>query len=226
MHAPVLVIGGSRGIGHRLSERLIGGGASLITVGRSPEAPFASQPHIRCDVVQEDLPLDQLPDQLAGLVYCPGSIDLAPLRGLKADQFRAALELNVVGAFRCVQACAERLRGGSVVLFSTVAVQRGMPFHTGVAAAKGAVEGLTRALAAELAPKVRVNCIAPGLTRTPLADRLLNTPDKEAAAGKRHPLGRIGEPDDVAAMAQFLLSSEAGWITGQVIGVDGGMSAI
>jgi NAD(P)-dependent dehydrogenase (short-subunit alcohol dehydrogenase family) len=134
-----------------------------------------------------------------------------------------------MGAFTAVQACADRLKkvpGSGIVLFSTVAVGRGMAFHSSVAAAKGAVEGLSRSLAAELAPTVRVNCIAPSLTRTPLAEKLLSSPEREAASAERHPLKRVGEAADIAAMAAFLLSERARWITGQVIGVDGGMSAI
>jgi NAD(P)-dependent dehydrogenase (short-subunit alcohol dehydrogenase family) len=112
------------------------------------------------------------------------------------------------------------------VLFSTVAVSTGMPFHASIAAAKGAVEGLTRSLAAELSPKIRVNCIAPSLTETPLAEKLLNTPEKQEASAKRHPLQRIGQPADIAEMACFLLSGLSGWMTGQVLHVDGGMSTL
>ncbi|MCB0791367.1 MAG: SDR family oxidoreductase, partial [Flavobacteriales bacterium] len=185
--------------------------------------------HITHDVTTGPPPVDQLPEQLGGLVYCPGSIDLRPLRSLKADDLRTAFELNVIGAFQCIQASVDRLKatpGSGVVLFSTVAVQRGMPFHASVSAAKGAVEGLTRSLAAELAPAVRVNCLAPSLTRTPLAAKLLSSPEREKASAERHPMERVGEADDPAALAAFLVGPEAGWITGQVIGVDGGLSAI
>lgn len=185
--------------------------------------------HITYDAAVEPLPTDGLPESLSGLAYFPGSIDLKPLRSLTAGDLRTAFELNAVGAFHAVQACAERLRkapGSGIVLFSTVAVGRGMAFHAAVAAAKGAVEGLTRSLAAELAPLVRVNCIAPSLTRTPLAAKLLSTPEREATSADRHPLKRVGEAHEIAAMAAFLLSDDARWITGQVIGVDGGMSSI
>ena len=229
MEAPTLIIGGTHGIGRALAEQLIAAGKPVITVGRTADAPPGVQAHWQRDIVSEGLPTDLLPDALGGLAYCPGSIDLKPLRSHKADDLRVAFELNAIGAFNAIQACADRLKkspGAGVVLFSTVAVQRGMAFHASVAAAKGAVEGLTRALAAELAPIVRVNCIAPSLTRTPLAEKLLSTPEREAASAERHPLKRVGEAHEVAAMAAFLLGDSARWITGQVIGVDGGMSAI
>ncbi|MEZ4789520.1 MAG: SDR family oxidoreductase [Flavobacteriales bacterium] len=224
--APVLIIGASSGIGRSLAERWRSSGRALVTAGRRDPGLGT---HITYDATDHALPSDELPDVLGGLVYCPGSIDLKPLRSVKAEDLRAAFELNVVGAFSAIQACADRLKrspGSGVVLFSTVAVSRGMPFHASVAAAKGAVEGLTRSLAAELAPNVRVNCIAPSLTRTPLAEKLLSTPEREAASAERHPLKRVGEANEIAAVAEFLLSREAGWITGQVMGVDGGMSAI
>jgi NAD(P)-dependent dehydrogenase (short-subunit alcohol dehydrogenase family) len=181
------------------------------------------------DVVAQGLPMEMLPERLAGMVYCPGTIDLKPLRSLKVEDLRHALEVNLVGAFMAAQATADRLKkvpGSSMLFFSTVAVGQGMPFHAAVAAAKGGVEGLALSLAAELAPTVRVNCMAPSLTHTPLAERLLSTPEKEKAASDRHPLKRIGQVEDMAAMATFLLGPEAGWITGQVIGVDGGMSTL
>lgn len=225
---PFLIVGGTRGIGRALAEKLIARGEHVITVARGADGvPGGS--HIQADVMNEGLPDAALPSGLAGLAYCPGSIDLKPLRSIRPEDLRAAFELNVVGAFRCAQQCAERLKrvpGSSIVLFSTVAVQRGMAFHAGVASAKGALEGLTRSLAAELAPTVRVNCIAPSLTRTSLAEKLLSSPEREKASAERHPLKRVGEPEEIASMAAFLLSDEARWITGQVIGVDGGMSAI
>ncbi len=225
---PYLIIGATRGIGRALAETLIARGARVITVARGAEGVPCGE-HIVADVVQDGLPEEALPNELAGLAYCPGSIDLKPFRSIKPEELRAAFELNVVGAFRCAQQCAERLKrvpGSSIVFFSTVAVQRGMAFHTSVASAKGALEGLTRSLAAELAPTVRVNCIAPSLTRTSLAEKLLSSPERERASADRHALKRVGEPVDIAAMAAFLLSDEAHWITGQIIGVDGGLSAI
>lgn len=225
---PFLIIGGTRGIGRALAANLIARGERVITVARGADSvPGGS--HIQADVLNGGLPEDALPNELTGLAYCPGSIDLKPFRSIKPEELRAAFELNVVGAFRCAQQCAERLKrvpGSGILFFSTVAVQRGMAFHAGVASAKGAVEGLTRSLAAELAPTVRVNCIAPSLTRTSLAEKLLSSPEREKASAERHPLKRVGEPEEIAAMAAFLLSDDARWITGQVLGVDGGMSAI
>ncbi|MFN3876616.1 MAG: SDR family NAD(P)-dependent oxidoreductase, partial [Flavobacteriales bacterium] len=162
MESPILIIGGTRGIGRALAEQLIAHGRPVITVGRTADAAVGVQAHWQRDILSDGLPQQLLPEALGGLAYCPGSIDLRPLRSFKADDLRAAFELNAVGAFTAIQACADRLKrcpGAGVVLFSTVAVQRGMAYHASVAAAKGAVEGLTRSLAAELAPAVRVNCI-------------------------------------------------------------------
>lgn len=227
--APILIVGASSGIGHALAIQLLAKGIPVLTAGRSVPDLNGTVGHIRYDALEGPIVEAELPEALSGLVYCPGSIDLKPYRSLKPEDLRASFELNVVGAFQCIRSCAERLKrspGAGIVLFSTVAVQRGMPFHAGVAAAKGAVEGMARALAAELAPAVRVNCIAPSLTRTPLAEKLLSSPERERASADRHPLKRVGEPEEIAAMAAFLLSDQAHWITGQIFGVDGGMSAI
>jgi 3-oxoacyl-[acyl-carrier protein] reductase len=227
--APYLIIGGSRGIGRGLAERLIVQGFPVITVARSADAPSGVQAHLQADVVADGPPIEAMPDTLAGMAYCPGSIDLRPLRSLSVDDLRRTLEVDLVGAFRCAQATADRLKrhpGSAMLFFSTVAVGQGMSFHATVAAAKGGVEGLARSLAAELAPVVRVNCIAPSLTDTTLAARLLNTPEKRKGAGDRHPLKRVGTVDDIAALGAFLLGPESGWITGQVIAADGGLSRL
>lgn len=164
-------------------------------------------------------------------MYCPGTVNLKSFRALSEDDFRSDWEVNLLGAVRFLKACQPKLKGidgepASVVLFSTVAVGQGMPMHSSVAAAKGAVEGLVRSLAAEWAPKVRVNAVAPALVDTPLVDRMLNTPEKREAMAARYPLKRFGTAADAAAVARFLLSPESGWITGQVLGLDGGMSTL
>jgi NAD(P)-dependent dehydrogenase (short-subunit alcohol dehydrogenase family) len=171
-----------------------------------------------------------IPDPLHGLVYCPGTINLKPVQRITPDELSHDFNINAAGAFRMISASLKKLKaasGASIVLFSTVAVQTGMPYHVSVAAAKGAVEGMARSLAAELASsQIRVNVIAPSLTDTPLASPLLSTPEKKEAAAKRHPLGRFGNPADIASAALFLLSGQSSWITGQIIGVDGGMSTL
>ena len=228
MSGSYVIAGGSHGIGLEI-VRLLAPSADRIDVwsrtGGDLPSDAAAIRHLPCDFADPDGPLPELPDEIHGAVYCPGSISLQP-----AD-FRQDLELNLVGAVRFLQACQPRLKGpdggpASVVLFSTVAVAQGMQMHASVAAAKGAVEGLMRSLAAEWAPKVRVNAIAPALIDTPLAAKLLSSPDKREAFAARYPLKRIGEPADVAALARFLLSAESGWMTGQVFGVDGGMSTL
>ncbi len=227
----ILVVGGSSGIGRALVEQLVAKGDHVTVWSREargvdalPGVVFAA-----VDVVGGELPTGTLPERLDGLVYCPGSINLKPFRSIKPEGFREELELNVIGAVRCLQAAERAFKGSdqaAVVLFSTVAVQRGMPFHSSIAAAKGAVEGLTRALAAEWAPKVRVNAIAPSLTDTPLAEKLLNTPEKRQAGAERHPLARVGTATELASLAVYLLGTDAAFITGQVLHVDGGKSVI
>jgi NAD(P)-dependent dehydrogenase (short-subunit alcohol dehydrogenase family) len=223
------IIGGSSGIGQELARQLADAGHSVFATYNT-HPPVTTHPRISyhpLNVLEESFTLDFLPEALDGLVYCPGSINLRPFERIKPADFEADYKLQVIGAIRVIQMALPRLKQSehaSIVLFSTVAVQSGLPFHTQVAASKGAIEGLTRALAAEYAPKVRVNCIAPSLTNTPLAAALLNTEQKVEANAQRHPMKRIGTPEDIANMAAFLLSDKSGWITGQIMHVDGGMS--
>ncbi|PPK87699.1 NAD(P)-dependent dehydrogenase (short-subunit alcohol dehydrogenase family) [Neolewinella xylanilytica] len=228
--ATYLIVGGSSGIGRALVDQLLQANHTVHVWARQARDLPPAVHFTAVDVTAEGADMGTgLPDTLDGLVYCPGNIDLKSFRSLKPDAFRQSFELNVVGAVRCLQAAERALKRSdraSVVLFSTVAVQRGMPFHAAVAAAKGAVEGLTRSLAAEYAPSIRVNAIAPSLTDTPLAGKLLASDDKREASAKRHPLNRVGDPADIAAMAVFLLGNQGRFVTGQVIGMDGGLGAI
>jgi NAD(P)-dependent dehydrogenase (short-subunit alcohol dehydrogenase family) len=228
----LLVVGGSSGIGLSVTREIRAAGGEVYVASRSgaESGDVDGVRHIPFDAGEPGDALDSLPEQLDGLVYSPGTIRLKPFDQLKESDFAADLELNFLGAVRVVKLCLPRLRaapdGASVVFFSTVAVQLGMPFHASIAAAKGAVEGFTRSLAAELAPAVRVNAVAPSLTDTPLATRLLNTDGKRKAAADRHPMKRVGLPEDVADCVVFLLSSRSSWMTGQVLHVDGGLSAV
>jgi len=229
MSKTYLLIGGSYGIGSQIIDELPSD-ATIFVASRTNEGLAGKNvTHIPFDVLQDELPLDQLPSVIDGFAYCPGSINLRPFKGLKLEAFTADFSINVIGAVKTLQQLQPLLAASeqaSVVLFSTVAVQTGMPFHASVAASKGALEGLGRSLAAEWAPKVRVNVIAPSITDTPLANRFLNNDAKKEKAALRHPLKRIGTTQDVAQLAAFLLSEKSSWMTGQVLGLDGGMSSL
>ncbi len=220
----IVIIGGNSGIGEALAIGLRAKGANLFLYSKSGNGTN------QLDTSKEFEAIPDLPEVIDGLVYCPGTINLKPFHRISIADFQEEMEVNFFGAVRVLQACLKGLKKSdqaSVVLFSTVAVQTGMGFHSGIASAKGAIEGLTRSLAAEWAPsKIRVNAIAPSLTETPLAAALISTPERKEASDKRHPLGRIGTVDDVANSASYLLSQESAWMTGQILHVDGGMSAL
>jgi len=224
------IVGASSGIGLQLAQNLSAEGHEVY--GTYQKNAKDNRDRIRyqqLNIQDEAINLDFLPDAIDGIVYCPGSINLKPFHRITTQDFEIDYRLNVLGAIKVIQTALPKLKNGnnpSIVLFSTVAVQTGLTFHTQVAASKGAIEGLTRALAAELSPRIRVNCIAPSLTDTPLAGNLLNSAEKKEAGAQRHPLKRIGSANDIANAAQFLLSDKAGWITGQVIAVDGGLSSL
>jgi NAD(P)-dependent dehydrogenase (short-subunit alcohol dehydrogenase family) len=229
--ANYLIVGASSGIGKRLSEKLALSGhqvygtynKKVMSAGNNNIQFFA------LNVLDENISLNFLPDNLSGVIYCPGSINLKPFERIKPAEYAEDYQLQVAGAIKVLQAALPKLKGtenATIILFSTIAVQTGLSFHTQVSASKGAIEGLTKALAAEFAPKIRVNCIAPSLTDTPLASSLLNTEQKRQANAERHPLKRVGTTDDIADMVEFLLSPKAGWITGQIFHIDGGLSSI
>jgi NAD(P)-dependent dehydrogenase (short-subunit alcohol dehydrogenase family) len=218
----IVLVGGNSGIGKAVATQLQENGATIFSYSRTGEGTAA----VDFSIDFEELP--GLPEIIDGVVYCPGTINLKPFHRISIADFKQEMEVNFYGAIRLLQACLKGLKKSSspsVVLYSTVAVQTGMGFHAGIASAKGAVEGLTRSLAAEWAPsKIRVNAIAPSLTETPLASALLSTPEKKEASDKRHPLGRVGRPEDIAEATVFLLSEKSSWMTGQILHLDGGMS--
>jgi NAD(P)-dependent dehydrogenase (short-subunit alcohol dehydrogenase family) len=225
----IVVIGASKGIGRSLTEILLEQGHQVYAT-YCKNVPEFQHPNLHWQSFDatESQTLD-LPEILHGLVYCPGNIALKPFNRFSTTDFAADYNLQVLGAIQSIQhamAALKKSGAASLVLFSTVAVQQGLPFHSLVSASKGAIEGLTRALAAELAPQIRVNAIAPSLTNTPLAENLLNSDAKKEANAARHPLKRVGEPKDIAAMAAFLLSEQASWISGQILHVDGGISSL
>ncbi|MGZ5193006.1 MAG: SDR family NAD(P)-dependent oxidoreductase [Kaistella sp.] len=226
----ILIVGAGKGIGLKTAELLRDQNLYTISRNLTPELETLKTNFFQLDASKDDLSEVSLPADLHGLVYCPGSINLKPFNRLSPEDFLDDFQQNVAGAVRIIQKCLPALRksgSASVVLFSSVAAKVGMPFHTSVAASKGALEGFARSLAAEFAAyKIRVNVIAPSLSDTNLAAQLLSTDEKREASAKRHPLQRIGSAEDSAQLAAFLVSDQSSWITGQVIGVDGGLGNI
>ncbi|MHA8049792.1 SDR family NAD(P)-dependent oxidoreductase [Aquirufa sp. ROCK-SH2] len=225
-----VIIGASKGIGYSLAKTLLDKGHEVFNFSREA-SNLHGVSNFSWDASHDSLDIfSQLSGPIDGFVYCPGSINLKPFHRLSISDFESDFNINVLGAIKSIQAILPLLKqseSSSIVLFSTVAVQTGMGFHASIASSKGAIEGLTKSLAAELSNyKIRVNAIAPSLTQTPLSQNLLNSPEKIEAGGKRHPLGRVGVAEDVSNLAAFLLQKENSWITGQIIGVDGGIGSL
>ena len=219
----IIVVGGSKGIGNAIVSSLLSS-FKVINISRSePEQSHDNLIHHQCDVINDELPEI---DSTDGLVYCPGSINLKPINRLSLDDFKNDFEINVLGAVKTIQKYLAVLKKGqqpSIVLFSTVASKLGMPFHASVAASKSAVEGLTKSLGAELAPTIRVNAIAPTVTDTDLASKLLRNERMIENMKDRHPLKKYLQPEEVADMATFLLSDKAAALSGQVFEMDCGI---
>jgi NAD(P)-dependent dehydrogenase (short-subunit alcohol dehydrogenase family) len=217
MEHTILIVGHRTGIGRSIAELMLNSGHNVLGISREAcDYNHENLTSFTCNIAEIDDSL--IPKNLSGFVYCPGTINLKPFRSLKVQDFQNDFEINALGAASALQKVERSIKSGkgSVILFSTVAVGQGMPFHASVAMAKGAVEGLGKSLAAEWAPNVRVNVIAPSL--------LLGNESRREASEQRHPLKSVGEPIDIAQMAKVLLESK--WISGEIIGVNGGMGHI
>jgi NAD(P)-dependent dehydrogenase (short-subunit alcohol dehydrogenase family) len=225
-----LIVGGTSGIGLE-TTKLLSNNNHVIVLSRTKKNldGLNNVEFISADVTKSVDELPQIKEPINGIVYCPGTINLKPLKSLKIEDFQNDFEVNLLGAVKVINKYYNNLKDAgkaSIVLFSTVAVQTGMPYHASIASAKGAVEGLTRSLAAEFAPNIRVNCIAPSITNTPLAEKLLNNETKIKSSEDRHPLKRIGDAKEIAEIVILLLSDSASFITGQIIKIDGGISSV
>lgn len=233
--ASYAIFGGAGGVGSALARKLTSNGHEVHLIGRTEDslselaeeigASYAVADATDSDAVEKAI--EQGPDSLDGMAYAVGTIDLKPLRRVTAEDMRHAFDVNVVGALNAARASRERMgKDSAMVLFSSVAAQKGFQNHTAIASAKGALEALTRQLAAEYAPKTRVNAIALSLTDTPLASAVLKSDAMRDGIAKSHALHRLGQPEDPAALARFLLSEESSWMTGTILNVDGGRTAL
>lgn len=219
----ILIIGGSKGIGEAILKSQLNK-HKVVNISRSmPNITHQNLTHYSCDIL-----IDELPDlnEVDSLIYCPGSINLKPFSRFKIEEFQSDFEINVLGAVKAIQKYLPQLKQSNkstILLFSTVATKLGMPFHTSIASAKSAVEGLVKSLGAELAPKIRINAIAPTITNTTLAEKLLRNDAMKEAIAERHPLKKYLIPQEVADMADFLISEKSGAMSGQIISLDCGI---
>ena len=227
--ATFLIIGGSSAVGSAIVDDLLSNGHKVFaSYFRTPiEFKHPQLTSFKWDVLSE-WSEETIPDEkIDGFVYCPGAINLKPFHRSTIENFHDDLELQVFGAIRAIQGNLQKLKksqSASVILISSIAVQRGFPFHSIIGVSKGAIEGLIKNLAAEFAPQIRVNGIAPSIVNSRMSTRLLNSDEKKDNIASKHPLKRIGEPKDICKIATFLLSEDSSWITGQILRVDGGKS--
>ena len=225
----ILLIGGSHGIGLEIATSLCKENNVIVASRTNENLVNLGVKHLVFDATTDVLDLNTLPETIDGFVYCPGSINLKPFKNLKLEHFQEDLNINFVNMVKIFQTILPKLHQSSqasVVLFSSIAATTGMPFHSSIAAAKAAVEGFGKAIAAEFAPKIRVNIIAPSITFTSLSEKFLNSDVKLERSAERHPMKKVGDPKDIASMAEFLLSNHSAWITGQVFHIDGGLSTL
>ena len=223
------MIGGSYGIGLPLVKILNKEFNVHVACRTNDQLQSENVNFIKFDALNDEFDNSLIPDDIHGFVYLPGSINLRPFKGLSVEAFKQDLEINLISLIKVLKTVMPKLvaaDNSSIVLMSTVAVQRGMPFHSSVSASKGAIEGLTKSLAAEYAPKIRVNAVAPSIVDTPLANRFLNNDLKIEKSAQKHPMKRVGNSADIAETINFLLSEKSSWMTGQIIGVDGGTSTL
>ena len=226
----IFMVGGSSGIGLSLIKQISSKNNIYSASRNQNNLNDYNVKHIKYDSVN-DLEIDTsiLPDKIDGFVYCPGSINLRPFNTLKIESFIEDFNINFLGAIKSLKIILPLMQksdNSSIVFFSTVAVSTGMPFHSSISSSKGAIEGLTRSLAAEFSPKIRVNSIAPSIVKTNLSEKFLNSDLKIEKASERHPLGRIGKVEEISKLAAYLLSDDSSWVTGQVINIDGGIGSI
>jgi NAD(P)-dependent dehydrogenase (short-subunit alcohol dehydrogenase family) len=235
MSEKYLIFGATGSVGSSLAEQLKNSGHDIHLVARNESEVKVIADKLNCSYTVADVLEDGFIEKIKtdindikGIAYCVGSIDLKPLRMVTEADMNKCMKLNLYSAIEAIKGYQESLKKnkGSVVLFSTVAAQRGFTNHTIIASAKAAVEGLTVTLAAEFAPNIRVNCIAPSLSKSKIAEPMLKNPAIAEGIAKAHPLKRLGEGKDSAALAKFLITEESSWITGQIIAVDGGRSKL